>query len=153
MNFLIVEGYKDGALAFEREAGIKGNHCYSYLAELDEELIDARIEVRKLIERGEVGEAIKRLNDINVEILDSNPDLYFELRRQQVVELFKQGKIEDAIVFAQNNLSGLCSRGGTQDPRAQKYQTEIERTMALLMYADLSAAKPPISELVDQAAR
>lgn len=31
MNYLIVEGYKQGALKFEKETGIKGNYYYYYL--------------------------------------------------------------------------------------------------------------------------
>jgi len=41
MNFLILEGYKEGALKFEKESGVR--------ADLDEELIDTRIKIRKMI--------------------------------------------------------------------------------------------------------
>ena len=72
---------------------------------MDERLIDDRIEVRKMLENGQVESAIKKLNQINPEILDSDRELYFEMKRQQLVELIKQNKLEEAIVFAQNNLS------------------------------------------------
>ena len=72
---------------------------------MDHELIDARIEVRRMIENGEIEEAIKKVNNINPEIMETNPELYFEMKRQQLVELIKGGKLEEAIVFAQNNLS------------------------------------------------
>ena len=83
MNFLVVEGYKDGALKFEKESGIKGNPKLplTLLADMDDELIESRIEVRRLIEEGHLEQAIKRLNDINPEILDSNAELYFEMKR------------------------------------------------------------------------
>lgn len=71
-----------------------------FKADMDEELIDARIEVRKMIEKGLIEEAIRKVNAINSEILDSNPELYFEMKRQQLVELIKEGKLEQAIVFA-----------------------------------------------------
>ena len=58
-----------------------------------------------MIERGQIESAIKKLNEINQEILDSDRELYFEMKRQQLVELIKQNKLEEAIVFAQNNLS------------------------------------------------
>ena len=48
---------------------------------MDDELIESRIEVRRLIEDGHLEQAIKRLNDINPEILDSNAELYFEMKR------------------------------------------------------------------------
>lgn len=38
------------------------------VAEMDEELIDARIEIRKLIERGSIEEAINRINNLNSEV-------------------------------------------------------------------------------------
>ena len=51
------------------------------VAEIDERLIDERIEVRKMIERGMIAEAITKLNEINPEILDSDRELYFEMKR------------------------------------------------------------------------
>jgi len=48
---------------------------------MDERLIDDRIEVRRMIERGQIESAIKKLNEINQEILDSDRELYFEMKR------------------------------------------------------------------------
>ena len=91
MNFLIVEGYKEGALKFSKEANIKGmsikmescTKVFNFsVAEMDKDLVDSRIEVRRLIEKGKIDEAIKKINSINPEILDTHAELYFELRRQ-----------------------------------------------------------------------
>ncbi len=85
MNYLVVEGYKEGALKFQKEAGIQGKYyinIYMCLAEMDHELIDARIEVRRMIENGDIEEAIKKVNNINPEIMETNPELYFEMKRQ-----------------------------------------------------------------------
>ena len=38
------------------------------LAEMDEELIDQRIEIRKMIERGNIEEAINKINSLNPEV-------------------------------------------------------------------------------------
>ena len=59
MNYLVVKGYKEGALKFQKEAGIQGKSQWIHLnawfiAEMDEELIDSRIQVRKLIESGNI---------------------------------------------------------------------------------------------------
>lgn len=84
MNYLVVEGYKEGALKFQKEAGIQGR-LYQYLiflAEMDHELIDARIEVRRMIENGDIEEAIQKVNSINPEIMETNSELYFEMKRQ-----------------------------------------------------------------------
>jgi glucose-induced degradation protein 8 len=53
-----------------------------FLAEMDHELIDARIEVRRMIENGDIDDAIKKVNCINPEILETNPELFFEMKRQ-----------------------------------------------------------------------
>lgn len=104
-----------------------------------------------MIESGEVEEAIKKVNRINPEILETNPELYFELKRQQLVELIKAGKLEDAIVFAQTNLSNQIASGGSENPLAQKFHAEVDKTMTLLMYDDLSAS--PMHDLVDISSR
>ena len=122
-----------------------------FLAEMDHELIDARIEVRRMIENGDIDDAIKKVNCINPEILETNPELFFEMKRQQLVELIKGGKLEDAIVFAQNNLSNQISRGGSENPLAKKFHAEVDKTMTLLMYDDLSAS--PMHELVEVSSR
>ena len=62
MNFLILEGYKEGALKFEKESGIK--------ADIDHAQIDARIMIRKLILDGKIEEALREINELNSEILD-----------------------------------------------------------------------------------
>jgi glucose-induced degradation protein 8 len=48
---------------------------------MDDRLIDERIEVRKMIERGQIEEAIRKMNEINPEILDTDRELYFEMKR------------------------------------------------------------------------
>lgn len=75
MNYLIVEGYKQGALKFEKETGIKGKLLvmfmlltFLFLAEMDEELIDSRIEIRRSIEKGNIEEAISKINNLNPEV-------------------------------------------------------------------------------------
>ena len=57
------------------------SHLFFVIANMDHELIDARIEIRRLIENGQIDIAIYQINRINPEILDSNPELYFELKR------------------------------------------------------------------------
>jgi glucose-induced degradation protein 8 len=52
------------------------------VAEMDHELIDARIEVKRMIENGDIEDAIKKVNSINPEILETNPELFFEMKRQ-----------------------------------------------------------------------
>ena len=42
MNYLILEGHKEGALTFQRESGVQAD-------EIDLDLIDARVMVKSLI--------------------------------------------------------------------------------------------------------
>ena len=60
MNFLVLEGYKEGAMKFQQESGIK--------ADIDHGQIDARIEIRKLITDGRIEEAIREINELNPEV-------------------------------------------------------------------------------------
>jgi len=42
---------------------------------------------------------------IYIKILDNNPKLYFHLQQQKLIEFIKQGKIMEAIEFAQEELA------------------------------------------------
>ena len=108
------------------------------------DLIDERMDVRRMIEAGEISQAIKKIDEINELILSERPELHFELLRQQLVELIKKGQIHDAIGYAQAHLS-------SQSLKKEAYQAEVDRTMTMLMYEDLS--KSPMAELASQAHR
>lgn len=54
-------------------------------------------------------------------------------------------------MFAQNNLSNQISRGVPENTLAKKFHAEIDKTMTLLMYDDLSAS--PMHELVEVSSR
>mmetsp|Transcript_32856 Transcript_32856/g.43322 ORF Transcript_32856/g.43322 Transcript_32856/m.43322 type:complete len:80 (+) Transcript_32856:200-439(+) len=74
MNFLVHEGYKEGALSFAQESGVE--------AKIDTESIDQRKKVRQLILEGNIEDAIRQINDLNPEILEQNSDLLFNLKKQ-----------------------------------------------------------------------
>jgi hypothetical protein len=40
-----------------------------------------------------------------VQILDTNPQLYFHLQQQKLIELIRAGKINEALEFAQEELA------------------------------------------------
>lgn len=61
MNYLILEGHKEGALTFQRESGVQAD-------EMDLDLIDARVMVKSLINQGEIESAIRAINDLNPEV-------------------------------------------------------------------------------------
>jgi hypothetical protein len=112
MDFLVQEGYKEGALQFQKEAGITGKYTFHAnkhcAADIDFGLIDSRNEVRVLIEAGKVEEATRKINEINPELLEKNSHLYFKLKKQQLIELIKAKKTEEAIMFAQQKVAPKC---------------------------------------------
>ena len=64
--------------------------------------------IRKLILDGKIEEALREINELNSEILDQNSDLLFSLKKQQLIELIKENKLEEAIRFAQTKVAPKC---------------------------------------------
>ncbi|KAF5943753.1 hypothetical protein HYC85_017830 [Camellia sinensis] len=73
-------------------------------------------------------------------ILDTNPQLFFHLQQQRLIELIRNGKVEEALEFAQEELA----------PRGEENQSfleELEKTVALLAFDDVTNC--PVGELLD----
>ncbi|KAI9621971.1 hypothetical protein H4Q26_015408 [Puccinia striiformis f. sp. tritici PST-130] len=94
---------------------------------IDLDSIEYRMGIKNAIQRGDVDEAITKVNDLNPEILDQNPDLFFHLQQQRMIEYIRQGQITEALVFAQQELAPR----GEENPI---FLSELERTMALLAF-------------------
>ena len=60
MDYLVIEGFKSAAEEFSREAGLT--------APVDLESIESRMNIREALQRGDVTEAIARVNDLNPEV-------------------------------------------------------------------------------------
>lgn len=60
MDYLVIEGYKTAAEEFSREAGLN--------SPVDFESIESRMNIREALQRGDVSEAITRVNDLNPEV-------------------------------------------------------------------------------------
>ncbi|AQL08218.1 LisH and RanBPM domains containing protein [Zea mays] len=97
MNFLVTEGFVDAADKFRIESGTQ--------PEIDLATITDRMEVKRAVQSGNVQEAIEKINDLNPTILDTNPQLYFHLQQQKLIELIRVGKINEALEFAQEELA------------------------------------------------
>ncbi|OBZ79435.1 Glucose-induced degradation protein 8 [Grifola frondosa] len=138
MDYLVIEGYKSAAEEFSVEAGLE--------SPVDFESIENRMNIREALQRGDVGDAITRVNDLNPEILDTHPALYFRLQQQKLIEYIRQGRIEDALQFAQDELAPR----GEESP---EFLAELERTMALLAFESSPYAPPAVSELLSPAQR
>ncbi|KAF8029881.1 hypothetical protein BT93_E2334 [Corymbia citriodora subsp. variegata] len=135
MNFLVTEGYVDAAEKFRMESGTE---------HIDLTTITDRMAVKKAVQCGNVEDAIEKVNDLNPEILDTNPQLFFHLQQQRLIELIRNGKVEEALEFAQEELA----------PRGEENQSfleELERTVALLAFEDVSNC--PVGDLLDMSQR
>lgn len=132
MNFLVTEGYVDAAEKFQLESGTE--------PDMDLGTITDRVAVRRALQNGNVEDAIEKVNDLNPEILDMNPQLFFHLQQQRLIELIRNGKLEEALEFAQEELA----------PRGEEnrvFLEEVERTVALLAFEDPSTS--PFGEFLD----
>ncbi|KAD2047911.1 hypothetical protein E3N88_41952 [Mikania micrantha] len=132
MNFLVTEGYVDAAEKFRMESGTE--------PDIDLATITDRMAVKKAVQLGNVEDAIEKVNDLNPEILDTNPQLFFHLQQQRLIELIRNGKVEEALEFAQEELA----------PRGEENQSfleELERTVALLAFEDVKNS--PVGDLLD----
>ncbi|KAF7320072.1 hypothetical protein MKEN_00791500 [Mycena kentingensis (nom. inval.)] len=150
MDYLVVEGYKSAAEEFCQEANLP--------APVNFESIESRMNIRDALHRGDVEDAIARVNDLNPEIktihaplsdpriLDTNPALYFHLQQQRLIEYIRDGRISEALQFAQDELAPR----GEESP---EFLSELERTMALLAFDALPSAPPGIAELLSPAQR
>ncbi|KAI6136567.1 CTLH/CRA C-terminal to lish motif domain-containing protein [Pisolithus sp. B1] len=138
MDYLVIEGYRSAAEEFSNEAGV--------IPPVDFESIESRMVIREALQRGDVEEAITRVNDLNPEILDTNPALYFRLQQQKLIELIRQSRIVEALQFAQDELAPR----GEESP---EFLAELERTMALLAFDSTSSPPPAITDLLSPTQR
>ena len=74
-------------------------------------------------------------------ILDTNPALYFRLQQQKLIEYIRQGRIAEALEFAQEELAPR----GQENP---EFLPELENTMALLAFESSKSAPESISSLL-----
>ena len=134
MNYLVTEGYADAARRFSIESGAAlvgapdaastaGEANKATAMDVDRETgaaaapadagasssmianIDDRMAVRASVQRGNIEAAIDKVNDINPNILEESGQVYFKLQQQRLIELIRQGKVEEALGFAHQYLA------------------------------------------------
>ncbi|KAI8338956.1 CTLH/CRA C-terminal to lish motif domain-containing protein [Chlamydoabsidia padenii] len=132
MDYLVVEGYMEAAKEFSQESGL--SPCVDLLS------IQDRREIRQAVQSGDIDTAIDLVNDLNPEILDTNPQLYFHLQQQRLIELIRLGDDEGALAFAADEMAPR----GEEHP---EFLQELERTMALLAFRDMQQS--PVQDLLD----
>ncbi|CAA2967461.1 protein GID8 homolog isoform X2 [Olea europaea var. sylvestris] len=136
MNFLFTEGYVEAAESFRLE---------SWTApDIDLATIAVLMGVNKAVQSGRVEDAMEKVNDFNPEILDTNPQLFFHLQQQRLIELIRNGKVFEALEFAQKELAPIGEEN-------QSILEELERTVSLLAFEDVTRC--PVGELLDVSQR
>ncbi|XP_022197833.1 glucose-induced degradation protein 8-B homolog [Nilaparvata lugens] len=136
MNYLVTEGFKEAAEKFQVESGVQPT--------IDLDSMDERIRIRDAIQSGRIEEATLLVNQLHPELLDNDRYLYFHLQQLHLIELIRGGKVEEALKFAQDQLS----EAGEADPTVLN---ELERTLALLAFDEPQVS--PFSDLLDQTHR
>lgn len=125
LDYLTTEGYPSAAAKFSKEANLRPQD--------EEESVKARREIQQSIHSGNIEEAISALNELEPQVLDSNPSLHFALLRLQLVELIRKCNSEanpditPALTFATNQLAPRA-------PTNPEFLEDLERTMALLVF-------------------
>lgn len=133
-NFL--EGFKEAAEKFQEESGIDTG--------VDLSTLDNRILIREAINNGRIQESITLVNSLHPELLDNDRYLYFHLQQLHLIELIREGKIEEALRFAQNKIA----EAGETNPEVLN---ELERTLALLAFE--KPQQSPFADLLEQTHR
>jgi len=136
MNYLVTEGFKEAAEKFQDEAGLPAP---PQLSEMDN-----RISVRDAIQSGRIGEAISLVHELHPELLDDDRYLFFHLQQQQLIELIRERRIDEALRFASDQLA----ERGEEDPSVLE---ELERTMALLAFEE--PINSPFADLLSHSHR
>ncbi|XP_059618768.1 glucose-induced degradation protein 8-B homolog [Phlebotomus argentipes] len=136
MNYLVTEGFKEAAEKFQAEAGVEPT------VELNS--LDNRILIRDAVQNGRIQEATHLVNQLHPELLDNDRYLYFHLQQLHLIELIRAGKIEEALSFAQTQMS----EAGENNPEVL---SELERTLALLAFE--KPQQCPFADLLEQSHR
>jgi hypothetical protein len=132
LEYLMVSGFREAAEEFAQEAGLK----------IDVGSMADREEARNLILSGDILGCIRLLDNMDKNILENDPSLFFDLLRQQFVELLllggEGGGGTAALKFAQERLLPQVLR----DPGLLR---SVERLMGLVAFATPSVLQLMLS--------
>ena len=98
------------------------------------------MQIRQAVQSGQIEKAIDLVNDLDPEILEDRAALLFHLRQQQLIEFIRDGKLEQALEFAQDHLAPR----GEENP---EFLEDLEKTVALLIFNN--PHESPMSNLLE----
>ncbi|RKP14859.1 CTLH/CRA C-terminal to lish motif domain-containing protein [Piptocephalis cylindrospora] len=139
LDYLLVSGYETTAAHFTQSASLQDQYAKYGRLHTEE-----RQGIREAVLSGNIDLAMARINNLDPELLDSNPALHFDLQRQKLVEFIRSGETASALSFAQDELA----------PRGESFPgllDELERTMVLFAYQD--PYQSPAAPLMDMGQR
>ena len=136
MEYLLKEGFKEAVMAFEEDAHVNPG--------VNLTVLDDQIKIREAVERGKIQDAIEYVNKVNPTILEDDEKLLFHLKQQQLLELIRDGDLDSALHFAQNELTA----GGMENPQ---FIDELEQTMTLLAFENMQSS--PFGQLLQHSQR
>ncbi|CAH8848058.1 unnamed protein product [Trichobilharzia szidati] len=128
LEYLVVEGYKDVAEKFSRETGIVEPFNELQVAGAS---LDDRMWIREAVLLRKIEDVIDAVNRLWPELFDKNPFIYFQLRQLQMLELIRNKRLEDALIFAQSYLADPVAKRLSEHPQLLN---EMQNTMALLAF-------------------
>jgi len=120
VDFLICEGYREAAELLCKESN-------SLFPEEEKPGLHKRYEIRTSIVNGDIQKAIEQINEYVPTLLRDRPKVHFQLLRQQLVELIREKKVEEALQFAQQHLVHIAD----QPPELLQ---KLEQTYGLLVF-------------------
>ena len=135
MDFFESEGYQEAAGRFAAESGTP--------AGLELDLIGAREQLRNFVRRGEIQAA---LDKVDPALLAARPELRFRLKQQQLIELIRADRVDEALQFAQQELAPACGD-------VAELLQDLEETMALLVFKDAPGDPENVATLLEPAQR
>lgn len=125
LNYLIHEGHKEAAQKMIGESSI------GKASRIDQGTISERRAIRYAMECGNIADAITRISELNSNLLKDDAELSFRLHHQQLIELIHVDRTEEAILYAQLELSHRAEK-------VPKLLKALECTMMLLAYESKS---------------
>ncbi|CAJ0586305.1 unnamed protein product, partial [Mesorhabditis spiculigera] len=121
LEFLINEGYKEAAEALCQDTGID-------LPKEEIDHLDARVTIRELIEEGRIEEAIIKVEQLCPNLLADHPAVHFLMLQQSLIEMIRNHKTEEALMFSEAHIAGK------DDQLTPQQREDLEKTFALLAF-------------------
>ena len=89
--------------------------------------IKLRYDIKKCILNGDILKSIELINKYDNEFLNNNELIYYNLKKQYLIELIRNNNEEEAITYAQNNITPIITK-------YPKLLNEIENILGLIAF-------------------